>query len=33
MFGTGQKFQVARVAGIPIYLSYSWFAIALCSLS
>jgi Zn-dependent protease len=28
MFGTGQKFQVARVAGIPIYLSYSWFAIA-----
>ena len=28
MFGTGQKFQVARVAGIPIFLSYSWFAIA-----
>lgn len=28
MFGTGQKFQVARVAGIPIYVSYSWFAIA-----
>ena len=28
MFGTGQKFQVAKVAGIPIYLSYSWFAIA-----
>ena len=28
MFGTGQKFKVARVAGIPIYVSYSWFAIA-----
>jgi Zn-dependent protease len=28
MFGTGQKFRVARVAGIPIYVSYSWFAIA-----
>ena len=28
MFGTGQKFQVAKVAGIPIFVSYSWFAIA-----
>ena len=28
MFGTGARIQVARVGGIPIYVSYSWFAIA-----
>ena len=28
MFGTGNRFQVAKIAGIPIYLSSSWFVIA-----
>lgn len=28
MFGTGSRLQVARIGGIPIYISYSWFAIA-----
>ena len=28
MFGTGSRFQVARIRGIPIYASWSWVAIA-----
>jgi len=28
MFGTGNRFQVAKLGGIPIYLSSSWFVIA-----
>jgi Zn-dependent protease len=28
MFGTGSRIKVARIAGIPIYVSYSWFVIA-----
>jgi Zn-dependent protease len=28
VFGTGGRIQVARIGGIPIYVSYSWFAIA-----
>src|SRR5919107_1236146 len=28
MFGTGNRFQVAKIVGIPIYLSSSWFVIA-----
>jgi Zn-dependent protease len=28
MFGTGSRLQVARIGGIPIYVSYSWFFIA-----
>lgn len=28
MFGTGNRFQVAKVRGIPIYASWSWLAIA-----
>ena len=28
MFGTGNRFKVARVGGIPIYVSTSWFLIA-----
>jgi Zn-dependent protease len=28
MFGTGSRFKVARIGGIPIYVSYSWFVIA-----
>jgi Zn-dependent protease len=29
MFGTGSRIQVARIGGIPIYVSYSWFVIVL----
>src|SRR3954454_19139646 len=28
MFGTGSRFQVAKVRGIPIYASWSWVALA-----
>ncbi|HEX3300185.1 MAG TPA: hypothetical protein VHW68_08740 [Actinomycetota bacterium] len=28
MFGTGSRFQVAKIRGIPIYASWSWLAIA-----
>jgi Zn-dependent protease len=28
MFGTGSRIKVARIGGIPIYVSYSWFVIA-----
>ena len=28
MFGTGNRFQVARIGGVPIYVSTSWFLIA-----
>jgi Zn-dependent protease len=28
MFGTGSRFQVAKIRGIPIYASWSWVAIA-----
>jgi len=28
MFGTGNRFQVAKIRGIPIYASWSWVAIA-----
>jgi Zn-dependent protease len=28
MFGTGSRFQIAKVRGIPIYASWSWLAIA-----
>ena len=28
MFGTGARIKVARIGGIPIYVSYSWFVIA-----
>jgi len=28
MFGTGNRFQVAQIRGIPIYASWSWVAIA-----
>ena len=28
MFGTGARLKVARIGGVPIYVSYSWFVIA-----
>jgi Zn-dependent protease len=28
MFGTGNRFQVAKIAGVPIYLSSTWLVIA-----
>jgi Zn-dependent protease len=28
MFGTGSRFQIAKIRGIPIYASWSWVAIA-----
>ena len=28
MFGTGSRFQVAKIRGIPIYASWSWVALA-----
>ena len=28
MFGTGNRFQVAKIGGVPIYASFSWLIIA-----